>query len=203
MDHVHLARELGEVAGLLHRGVATAHHRKRLIAIGRQRAVAHRARAHAAAVLRKPQLVRVPQPVRRGARADDHRMRLHLLAVRVGQREGALAEFTVVDVGVHHARAESLGLLAELGHHLGARHAMREAGIVLHLGGQHQLTTRQHRSGIGLRNAHEHHRIQVGARGVDGGRPASRAASDDHHVLDASRHAGHSVAEGPCGPRFT
>ena len=81
------------------------------------------------------------------------------------------------DVARHQLGAEALGLGAHVVHELRALDALGEAGEVLDLGGRHQRAAE-------LR-ALEHQRVQVGARGVDGGGVPGRAGPDDDQVADA------------------
>ena len=74
------------------------------------------------------------------------------------------------------ARAEALGLVAQLLHHLRAHDPLGEAGVVLHVG----RLLQQPAPGEAL----DHERVQVGARGVQRRGVARRAAADDDHVLD-------------------
>lgn len=106
-------------------------------------------------------------------------------AVLVGVR---MSVVRIIDLGVepvvgHDARAETNRLLLEVGHQYRAGHAVRKAGVVLHLGGHHQLPARQHRAGHGLGATREHERTQVGPRGVDRRRPTSGSGTDNDDFL--------------------
>ena len=61
-----------------------------------------------------------------------------------------------------------------LRHQLRALDAIGEAGVVLDVGGDHELA---HRHVAG-----DDERLEVGARGVDGGGEAGRAGADDHDL---------------------
>jgi hypothetical protein len=74
------------------------------------------------------------------------------------------------------AGAEALGLLAEARHQLGAHDPVREAGVVLHVGGLLEQAAPQ--------ESLDHQRAQVGAGGVERGRVSGWAAPDDDDVLD-------------------
>ena len=64
-----------------------------------------------------------------------------------------------------------IGLLAELRHELGAEDPVREARVVLDVGGEHELAARA--------DPFDHERVQVCARGVDRRGETGRARSDD------------------------
>ena len=81
-----------------------------------------------------------------------------------------------VDVLGDEARAEALGLVAQVLHHLRAHHALRVAGVVLDVGRLLEQAAPQ--------EALDDERVEVGARGVQRGGVAGRAAPDDDHVLD-------------------
>ena len=70
--------------------------------------------------------------------------------------------------------AESLRLLAELLHQLRTLDALGEAGVVLDVGGDHQLPHRH--------VARDHERLEVGPSGVDGGGEAGRPGADDRDL---------------------
>jgi hypothetical protein len=76
------------------------------------------------------------------------------------------------DVVVDDLGAELLRLLLELGHELGALDAVGEAGVVLDLGGVHQLSA-------DLDRARDEQRLEVRARRVDGGGESGGAGADD------------------------
>ena len=76
-------------------------------------------------------------------------------------RFGSTREVDLVDVGGDELGAEALGLLAELRHELGAEDPVGEAGVVLDVGGEHQLAAGA--------DALDDERVQVGAGGVDRG----------------------------------
>ena len=68
--------------------------------------------------------------------------------------------------------ADMLGLLLHLLHQPGALDDVGEARIVLDVGGDGQLAARLH--------ARDQHRLEHGARGIDGGGVAGGAGPDDH-----------------------
>ena len=75
-------------------------------------------------------------------------------------------------------------------HEVGPHDAVAEAGEVLDLGGVHQRAT-------GGDRTLEEQRLEVGARGVDGGRVAGRAGADDDDVADVVAGGAHGHL--PCG----
>ena len=78
------------------------------------------------------------------------------------------------------ARAEALGLIPEVLHEVGAHDPVREARIVLDIGGLLQ----QPAPGEAL----DHERLQLGARHVERCGVPSRPAADDDCVLDPLFH---------------
>ena len=91
--------------------------------------------------------------------------------------ERARGEVHVRDGVEHDFRAEALGLLAEDLHELGTLDPVAKARIVLDLGRDRQLAA-------GLR-ALDHDRLELGARGVEGGGPAGGARADDGDAVVA------------------
>ena len=95
------------------------------------------------------------------------------------------------DLVGEHLSAESLGLLTELDHQLRAHDPIGEAGVVLHVGGEHQLAT-----GLvagGRRLALDDQRSEVGPSRVDGRREPRRARADDDHIADVLPGGGHEA----------
>ena len=74
--------------------------------------------------------------------------------------------------------AEALGLAAEVGHHRRPHDAVGVARVVLDVARDHQLAAPV--------EALDHERAQVGARRVERGRVAGRAAADDDHVTNVA-----------------
>ena len=122
----------------------------------------------------QPLLVRQVQVAGRGPGGQHDRPGPVLHAVD-GDRLDRAAQ--VDGLGVHGLQvgAETLGLLADLRHQLGALDALREAGEVLHLGGGHQ------RAAVGV--ALEHQRLQFGAGQIDRRGVAGGTGADDDHVV--------------------
>ena len=118
---------------------------------------------------------------RPGTGGDDDRVGgvrwLGDLRVADPDAEWALAEVHLGHLGGDDLRSEAGGLGAHVGHELRAHNPLREAGEVLHLGGQHELATRlvAGRRRLSL----DHQRSQVGTGGVNGGRQPGRTGSND------------------------
>jgi hypothetical protein len=86
-----------------------------------------------------------------------------------------LAELDPVDVVADEAGAEPLRLGPELVHHLRPHDPVGVARVVLDVGRVLQLAAPL--------EALEDERLEVGARGIEGGGIASRPPADDDHVL--------------------
>ena len=152
-DH-DLVGELRQEGRLLHRGVAAADHDDALAA--EEGGVAGGAVRDAAALQLALRLE--ADLARLGAGRDDDGVRLVLLvaqehAVRAVDR--VVGELDAGDVVRHQLRAEARRLLAELDHQLGPHDALGEAGVVVDVGRDHQLSA--------VLEALEHQRRQVAA----------------------------------------
>jgi hypothetical protein len=174
VDHGDGAGELGQEVRLFHRGVAAADDGDVLLA--EEEAVTGSAPGHAAS--RQALLVRQAQLPVPGAGRDDHGPGEVGLVADLDDL-GVRGEVDLGDVVGDELGAEALGLLAQVVHEVRAQDAVREAGEVLHIGGVHQGATCRHRT-------LEHQRFQVAAGGVDGGRVARGARSDDDDVTDVA-----------------
>jgi hypothetical protein len=160
---------------------------QRLVAIGRERAVAHRAGADAALPELAVAGARDVHALGGGAGGDDDHLGGALLRVGL-EAERALAEVhrlhrLGVDDGAeaHRLRAEAVG-------QLGAHDALGEAREVLHVRGGGELATGRHPSG---HEALEQHRLELGAGAVDrGGVGGGAAANDDDGAGDGVGHGG-------------
>src|SRR5512133_2196045 len=170
VDDVDLRRELGEEVGLLHRRVAAADHRH--LGPLEEEAVARGAGRDAPTPVLL--LRRQPEPPGRGAGRDDHGVGGPRL-VAGPELERAPGEVDAGDLLALEAGAEALGLLAHLLHEQRADDPVREAGVVLHLVGDRELAPWLHPL--------EEDRLQLAARGVDGGGVAGGAAPDDDELL--------------------
>ena len=89
-------------------------------------------------------------------------------------------ELDLGDVVGLEPRAETLGLIAEALHELGAHDALRKAGEVLDVG----RLLEQSAPGEALDNQ----RLEVGAGRVEGGGVAGRPAAHDDHIFDSFAH---------------
>ena len=85
--------------------------------------------------------------------------------------EGTRREIYAGDDAETDVGAETLGLLLEVGHELRSVHPLGIAGEILDLGGRGELAARL--------DAFVKHRLQVGARGIDGSREPRGAAADN------------------------
>ena len=90
-------------------------------------------------------------------------------------RYGPCRQVDGVGVGGDEPGAEALGLLAEPRHQLGAHDAVGEAGVVLDVGGEHELAA----GGEAL----DDERREVRARGVDGRGQTGGAGADDDDLV--------------------
>ena len=95
--------------------------------------------------------------------------------------ERALREVDARGVLEEHAGAEALRLALEALHHLGPGDALGEARVVLDLGREHELAAEL--------EPREHHRRELGARGVDRRGVAGRARSRRSAAAPARRRA--------------
>jgi len=166
MHERHLARDIGQVEGLLHGGVAAAHDGDVLALV--EKAVAGRAARDATP--HEGLLGRQAQVHRGGAGGDDEGIARVLLRVAdEAQRDGVKARG--VDVVEDDLGIEALGMGEKAGHEFGALHARDVRRPVVDLGGGHELAA--------LGKAGHEHRFQVGTRGVDGGGVARRTRPED------------------------
>src|SRR5581483_962847 len=93
----------------------------------------------------------------------------------------ARGEVDAVDVGGDDLRPLALGLVAEALHQLLPGHLLGEAGVVLDVGGEHELAAGDEAPGV---EALDEERPEVGARCVDGGGQPGGAGADDDDVAD-------------------
>ena len=167
MDHGDLRGMIGEVDRFLHRGIAAADH-AHLEATEEEAVTGGTSGYPIAAELL---LAGQAQPARLGAGADDDRLaEIDVAAVALAaERPGA--EVDLGDNVEQHPGTDILGLLLHLLHEPRALDHIAEAGIVFHVGGDHQLPARL--------QALYHDRVQRRPRGVDGGGIAGRTGADD------------------------
>ena len=118
------------------------------------------------------------------AGADDDRVG-RVLLIADPHLERPLAEVDRGDLLGQELGTETLRLLTELDHQLGAHDAVGEARVVLDLGGQHQLPARLI-AGAG-RLAFDDQWLEVGPRRVDGRGQPGRTGSDDDHIANLGR----------------
>jgi hypothetical protein len=186
MDQGHVVGEAGEEGRLLDGRVASTNHRDPVPA--KEEPVAGRARGHA--VPEEPVLVGAAEHERVGPGRDDQRVDqvggLGLAGIPDPDAErGALGELGAGHLAGQQLRAEPLGLRPHGRHELGTHHAVGEAGVVLHLGGQHELTARlvARRGRLTLYDD----RGELRARRVDRRREARGPGSRDQYLC-SGRH---------------
>lgn len=203
--HGDLAGLLGQVDGLLDRGVAAADHDERLLAENGQAAVAHGAGAHAVA----PEFVLAGEieAAGLGTRGDNDAVRrvrllLQVLVVAHGVEpvlERSLGEVDLADGLGDDLGAAGLALRAHLVHERRALDHL-EAGEVLDLVGGGELAAGGDSQG---EETLVHDGLEVGAGGVDGGGVASGAGADDDdlgvHVASLVEDLGGGRDEGGGG----
>ena len=158
--------DVGEVQGFLDRGVAAADHGHGLVAV--EEAVTGGAAGDALAL---ELFFRFQSQVHgRGAGGDDQGV-AGVAAAVAGQFVGLAAEVHLVDVVENELGVEAFGMLAHAFHQPRALQAFRVAGPVVHFRGGHELPALFHTG--------DQHRLQVGARGIDGGGVAGGAGSEN------------------------
>ncbi len=183
VDHRDAAGEAGEEGGLLDRGVAAADHDDVLVA--EEEPVAGRAPRDAAA----GQLGLAGDAEVAVGRAHREHDGLGVVGAGGGLHDlGVGGEVHLGDVVGDQLGAEALGLLAQVVHELRAHDAVREAGVVLDVGGVHQRAA-------GGDRALEHQRLQSRAGQVDRGGVAGRTGPHDDGVAHLL------VAHGSASPR--
>ncbi len=183
VNQKNLRAEARQIKRLFARGIAAAHHNKRLVAEQRQRPVAGGAVSHA---FRFQQVLarHAEMPVAR-ARGDDDRLRGDCLAVH-DQREWPFGEVHILHRAETRLRPEALRLFLHPRHQFVAVHAFRETWEIFH-------DARRGEQPAGLL-AGEHERLEVGARRVKRRRPARAARTDDDNLF-------HRRAQGSLQPR--
>src|SRR5215467_5632677 len=172
----HAGSEIGEEQRLLDRGIAAADHQHLLAAI--EEAVAGGAGGNA--VTPEFLLGRQLQPTRLGAGRDDEAVCEVMVAGLALEPERPMGEIDLADMIADELGADVLGLLLHLLHQPRPLDDVREARIVLDVGGDRELAT-------GL-DALDQDRLQHGAGGIDRGRIARRPGPDDEELgaLDLS-----------------
>ena len=170
-----LGGELRQERRLLHRRVAAAHDDDVLVA--EEGCVADRAVRDAAALERalglEPELTRVR------ACGDDDRLGA-IFVVPDPDAERALREVDLRHVVGDELRAEALGLLPELLHHLRAEHAAGIAGVVLDVARDHQLAAPV--------DPFDHQRGHVRPGGVEGSGVSGGGPADHDHLAHVCVH---------------
>ena len=179
MDQGDLGGELGQEAGLLD-GTVSAAHDSDLLA-PEEETVAGRAGGQPVA----EQMLLGHETEHQRLRAGRHDDRVRLVDIVADpDLERTLREIDGRRLGRQELGAETQRLLAEVDHQLRTHDAGGKAGIVLDLGGEHQLAARLIAGAARL--TFDDERREVGASGVDGSGEPGRAGADDDDV--AGRH---------------
>ena len=171
MNNSHGLGELGEEGGFLHGGVAAAHDCD-VVAL-EEEAVAGRAGGDTTAG--ELGFARNAQVTRCGAGGEDDGAGLEDIVAHVDALDIAL-ELDGVDEVHAQVSAKTDGLGTHLFHELRAHDALLEAGVVLHLGGVHELAA--------VLVALEDDGLELGAGCVESCGVAGRAGADDDDVVD-------------------
>ena len=200
VNDVHHRCELGQVAGLFHGGVSTAHDRQWLVAEDRKCTITDGTGGNAAAGRGQPHLVFKPQPVGGSSGGDDHAVSQHLTTIGSLQSERSTFEVALHDIDAAHPGPESLGLLLEMHHHFRAGDAIGKAGIVLDFRGEHQLPTGQNRRRVLTGHAHQAEGLEIGPCRIDRRGPTRGAGTDDHDFFYVFL-VGHTCAPSDSPPR--
>src|SRR2546426_1665147 len=180
VDDRDLGAELGEEGRLFHGRVAASDHEDVLVLV--EEAVAGGAGGNAADLGPEIQLLGQPEPAGPRAGGDDEGLRAHLFLVE-GERERTAREIHLAGRSRGELAAEPRGLAAEAVHQLRAEDPFGEAGIVVDVGGQHELAAR-HVGGILTGPSLDDQGLEVAARGVKGrGQPRRPRAQDHDPVL--------------------
>src|SRR5690606_25702781 len=188
MDYGNAPADVAQEQSLFHGGVAAAHHHH--VPVSEEEAVAGGAAGYAAA--HQPAFGFKAEPLGLGAGGDDDGLG-QVGVVAHFYLEGPLGEVHGRGVGVDEPGAEAFRLPPEAHHQFGAHDAVGEAGVVLHLGGEHKLPACLH--------AGDDQRFQVGAGRVQGCGQAGRAAADDYYAFDLHwvHLLGQTIARRPNG----
>src|ERR1019366_8806228 len=177
MHNGHLRGEVGEKQRFLDRGVATADHDDLLAAI--EKSVAGRTGRHAKALEFFFRWRAEPARLRAGGQNDGFR-EIDVAAV-AGQAERPLRELKLGDEIGDDLGADMGGLLLHLLHQPRSLDDVREARIVLHVGGDGELAA-------GL-NALNQHGFEHRTGGVDRSGVTGRAGTDDDDLgVDGGGH---------------
>ena len=113
---------------------------------------------------------------RRGARRRDHRLAFARRVLTVyPDLERSRREVDLRHVRIDHARSKTLRLLSKIGHQLRSHTPFGEAGIILNVGGRHELATGEHPG--------EADRLEIGPRRIHSSSQAGGTGADDDDVL--------------------
>jgi len=171
MQQRYLGGEAGEEERFFHGGIASADHGN--LFAGEEEAVAGSAGADA--VTDEGLLGGQSEPARRGSAGDDEGAGVNGLAAEI-EREGALGEIDGDQVTHAEVGAEARGLLLHVLDELRALNPFGPSGEVFDQGGDGELA-----SGL---VAFEDERLEVGARGIDGGGEAGATGAEDDGIAN-------------------
>ena len=176
-DQMHVASVLGEVDRFLAGGITPPNYSQLLAAKLGGGAVTDGAGADPAA----PEALLLGQmkSVRTGASRQDEGMGVDGLGFAGVDAERTHAEINPIGIGLNQMGPPTDGLGLHAVHQLRSQDAVGEAGVVLHVGGGHQLAPGD-ASGL---EAGDQQGIEVGPGRVDGGGVARRPRADNHDVL--------------------
>jgi hypothetical protein len=180
VDHIDLAGKAAQKESFLGSSIAAADNGNRYIA--EERAIA------GCAVGNTPSgelgFVGDSQFLRFGAGGDDHRSGPNLLAVHSDNLDFALVN-QAFDFACDHLEAKLLTVFLKADHQVGSVDPARKPGIILYLGGGHDLAAQDH--------AFDQQGFQLGARCIEPGSQSGRAAANDQYVIKCFRHCPTSV----------
>ena len=172
-----MAAVLGEVNGFLAGGISPPHHRQFLSPELGGGAVADGAGADPAAP--ETLLLGKAKTVGTGASGQDQGLGMNRLRFAGLDAEGTHAQIQPLGIGFNQLGSPADGLGLHPVHQFRPQDAVREAGVVLHVGGGHQLTPGD---ATGLK-ACDQKGVEVGPSRIDGCGVAGRTRADDHHVF--------------------
>ena len=138
------------------------------------------------------------EPLGLGAGGDDEGITGVVAAAVAFEAERAAGDIHLDDMVGDHARADMLGLRLHLFHQPGALDRVLEAGIILDVRRDHELS-----AGF---EAGNQHRLQHGAGRIDRSGVAGRAGADDHQtgvqggILVGHENLQRRATGAPCSP---
>ena len=171
-----MARDVGQIQRLFHSGIPATDYSHWLIAV--EKSVTCRASRHTFA--HEGSFTRQAKILGACACGDDHRVG-GVVACPASQHEWPLRKVDLFDIVIFNARSETLSMLAHPLHQFRPHHACIIAGPIVDFGRGHQLPA--------YFDSRNHHRRQIGARGVNGSSIAGRSrANDDNRCVAIFGH---------------